>query len=199
MNSLSSIRVQLEQSMSKKRFYHSCCVADFSRELAQIHGADPDKAYLAGLVHDCCKEFPKEQQLALIRQYHIPLTVMEEAEPNIWHGYAASGYIREYFGITDDEVCAAVQYHTCGRGGMSLLEKIVFVADLTSADRNYPDSCKIHRIALTDLSLAIYHSYLFIIPFIIKRKGFITQNTLDCYNDAVRQCLDNKGGIACER
>ncbi len=179
--------------LSEKRFKHSIAVANQAVILAEKHGADKDKAYLAGLVHDACKEISKSEQLKIIKQFGIMLTDIEKSEPNIWHGYAASGYIKEKWGITDPDVCSAVKYHTCGRGEMSTLEKIIFVADLTSMDRDYPDSKKIREISIESLDAAIYNCYLYIIPFILNRKGKITQNTLDCYNHAVNQM------IACEK
>lgn len=192
MTDISKIKQELSEILSPKRFNHSINVAEQSVILAKMHGENKEKAYLAGLVHDSCKEISKQEQLKIINKFGIILTDIEKNEPNIWHGYAASGYITEKWGITDPEVCSAVKYHTCGRGDMSLLEKIVFVADLTSLDREYPDSAKIREISMQSLDAAIYNCYLYIIPFILNRKGQITQNTLDCYNCAVKKMLDSE-------
>ncbi|MBE6788261.1 MAG: HD domain-containing protein [Ruminococcaceae bacterium] len=192
MNDFNKIKNELSQMLSEKRFNHSMQVALQAFKLAEIYGEDTGKAFLAGLVHDCCKEISKAEQLKIINQFGIILTDIEKTEPNIWHGYAASGYITEKWEIDDPDVCSAVKYHTCGRGNMSVLEKIIFVADLTSEDRNYPDSEKIREISYKNLDRAIYECYLYIIPFILKRKGRITQNTLDCYNDAASQISSEK-------
>lgn len=192
MNDISKIKQELSNVLSPKRFNHSINVAEQAVILAEMHGCNKEKAYIAGLVHDACKEISKQEQLKIINEFGIILTDIEKNEPNIWHGYAASGYITEKWGITDEDICSAVKYHTCGRGNMSLLEKIIFVADLTSLDRNYPDAAEIREISMRSLDEAIYNCYLYIIPFIINRKGQITQNTIDCYNCAVLNMLNSK-------
>lgn len=185
MVEVSKIIKELSQILSEKRFKHSIAVAHQAVKLAEIYGQDTNSAFIAGLVHDSCKEISKSEQLKIINQFGIILTDIEKKEPNIWHGYAASGFITEKWQITDGEICSAVKYHTCGKGNMTPLEKIIFVADLTSEDRDYSDSEYIRDISYSDLDLAIYECYLYIIPFILKRGGSITQNTLDCYNCAV--------------
>lgn len=186
MTDIEIIKKQLKDLLSEKRFHHSVCVAQRAVELAKIYKQDTDKAYIAGLVHDACKEFSHDEQLKIINDFDIILTDIEKTESNIWHGYAASGYVKDKWGITDKEILNAVKYHTCGRGDMTVLEKIVFIADLTSYDRDYPDSEKIRKISEKNLDEAIYNCYLYILPFVINRCGRITQNTVDCYNDSVK-------------
>jgi len=185
MAEFNKIKQDLSSMLSEKRYNHSIAVAIQAFKLAEIYNEDTAKAFIAGLVHDCCKEMTKEEQLKIINQFDIMLTDIEKSEPNIWHGYAASGYITEKWGINDKDICSAVKYHTCGKGNMTLLEKIIFVADLTSEDRNYPDGEKIREISYISLDRAIYECYKYIIPFIVNRGGSISQNTIDCYNDAV--------------
>ena len=186
MTDIQNIKSELEASLSPKRFNHSLCVARRATELAEIYGVDGQKAYIAGLVHDACKEFSTDEQLKIINEFGIILTDIEKTEPNIWHGYAASGFVRQKWYITDEDILNAVKYHTCGRGNMSVLEKIVFVADLTSYDRDYSDAEEIRKISENNLDEAVYNCYLYILPFIINRCGRITQNTVDCYNDSVK-------------
>jgi len=185
MTDIEIIKNDLKNMLSDKRFNHSLAVAKQAVALADVYGADKNQAYIAGLVHDACKEISKSEQLKIINEFDIILTDIEKNEPNIWHGYAASGFIRKKWGIVDSDICNAVKNHTCGRKDMSLLEKIIFIADLTSEDRNYPDSEKIRNISLSSLDEAIYNCYLYIIPFILNKKGNITQNTIDSYNDAI--------------
>ena len=186
MTDIQTIKNELKTSLSLKRFEHSLCVAKRAVELAEIYKQDVEKAYIAGLVHDACKEFSHDLQLKIINDFGIILSDIEKTESNIWHGYAASAYVKHKWGIADDEILNAVKYHTCGRGNMSVLEKIIFIADLTSDDRDYPDSKKIRKISENSLDEAIYNCYLYILPFIINRCGRITQNTVDCYNDSVK-------------
>ena len=179
------LKLELKDILSEKRYNHSVCVANQAVILAEIYGVNADDAYLAGLLHDCCKEISREEQLKIINEFGIILTDIEKNESNIWHGYAASGYVTQKWNVSNADVCNAIKYHTCGRKDMSLLEKIIFVADLTSLDRNYPDAEEIREISKKNLDMAIYKSYLYIIPFVLNRKGQITENTIDCYNQAV--------------
>lgn len=185
MTDLEVIKNDLKKILSEKRFEHSLAVAKQAVILAETYGVDKNHAYIAGLVHDTCKELSKNEQLKIINESGIILSNIEKNEPNIWHGYAASGFIRNKWGIDDDDIGNAVKNHTCGRKNMSTLEKIIFIADLTSEDRNYPDSKKIREISYSNLDEAIYNCYLYIIPFILNKKGNITQNTIDSYNDAI--------------
>ncbi len=186
MTDINIIKDELKALLSEKRFYHSESVAKRAVELAEIYGEDKEKAYIAGLVHDACKEISKDKQLKIINDFGIILSDIEKTESNIWHGYAASAFVKEKWAIEDEDILNSVKFHTCGRKNMSTLEKIVFVADLTSYDRDYPDSEKIRKISEKSLDEAIYNCYLYILPFIINRQGRITQNTVDCYNDSVK-------------
>lgn len=186
MTEINDIKKDLKGILSEKRYNHSVAVANQAVCLAEIYGVNSEDALIAGLVHDACKELSLEEQLKIINESDIILTDIEKIESNLWHGYAASSFIKNKWGIVNDDIISAVRYHTCGRGNMSLLEKIIFVADLTSLDRNYPDAQMIREISKENLDMAIYKCYLYIIPFILNRQGFISQNTLDCYNDAVK-------------
>ena len=146
------IKELLKSRMNAHRYEHSLNVADRAVFLAKRNGADPERAYFAGLVHDICKGIPLEEQHAIIENAGIVLDEDTEKSPALWHAVAGSVYIRTELSVTDEEVIRAVRYHTTGRGGMSLLEKVLYMADLTSADRNYPDAD--YTRSLTDKSLS---------------------------------------------
>lgn len=109
--------------LSEKRFVHSMNVAKAAEELAVQNGADPQKARLAGILHDIMKESPPEEQLKIMESSGIMLTDVERSAPKLWHAMAGAAYLQNVLGIEDSEVLNAVRYHTTGRANMSALEK----------------------------------------------------------------------------
>ncbi|MDR3312878.1 MAG: bis(5'-nucleosyl)-tetraphosphatase (symmetrical) YqeK [Oscillospiraceae bacterium] len=137
-----------------KRLRHSECVAEAAEQLAQRNGVDSEKAWMAGMLHDCMKYAAPEAQQQLCVRYQKPLTADDLCAPKIWHAFAAEAYLALECGVTDPDVLAAVRWHTTGRAGMSKLEKVVFVADLISADRAYPDVERVRILAAQSLEAA---------------------------------------------
>ncbi|MBQ2899375.1 MAG: bis(5'-nucleosyl)-tetraphosphatase (symmetrical) YqeK [Oscillospiraceae bacterium] len=145
------IKAVLKARMNEHRFEHSLNVAERAVFLAEKYGADIEKAAFAGLIHDICKGIPKEEQLSVIEKEGISLDEDTLKSPALWHSIAGAIYSEHELGVTDKDVLNAIRYHTSGRGNMSILEKVVYMADLTSAERNYPDAQ--YTRDLTDYSL----------------------------------------------
>lgn len=141
----------LRERMNEHRYQHSLNVAKRAVFLAEKYGANPEKAEFAGLVHDICKGIPNEEQLLIIKSAGIELDEDTMKSPALWHSIAGAVYCEHELGVIDKDVLNAVRYHTSGRGKMSILEKVIYMADLTSAERNYPDAEYTRN--LTDYSL----------------------------------------------
>ncbi len=141
---------------TRERFIHSLNVADMAKKLAERYGEDPKKAYTAGLIHDATKNISGEEQLALISSGGIELSELEKNSPKLWHAVSGSVFAVEKFGIDDADIINAVRYHTTGRAGMSMLEKIIYVADFISAERDYEGVEDIRRTAFESLEKAVY-------------------------------------------
>lgn len=142
-------RKLLKQKLKEKRYIHSLNVADSALLLAEKYGGDKEKAYFAGLVHDIMKNASEEEQLQIMKNGGIILSQTEKNNPKLWHAMAGEAYLRTEMGITDEEILSAVRYHTTGRAGMDLLDKIVYIADYISAERNYPDVDVMRQLAIT--------------------------------------------------
>jgi len=146
---------RLYQPLTPGRLHHSKCVAEAAEILAKQYGADPEKARLAGLTHDCAKSLSFEEQEKLCAAYGKPLTPHERAAPQVCHAFAGEAYLALACGLTDPEVLGSVRWHTTGHAGMTLLEECVFVADKISADRSYfPDVEYTRQLAWQDLHIA---------------------------------------------
>ena len=148
---LEELKSVLKSRMNEHRYAHSLNVAERAVFLAEKYGADKEKAEFAGLIHDICKGISNEEQLAIIKKAGIELDEDTLKSPALWHSIAGAVYSEHELCVTDEDVLNAVRYHTSGRGNMSILEKVVYMADLTSAERNYPDAEYTRN--LTDYSL----------------------------------------------
>jgi nicotinate-nucleotide adenylyltransferase len=137
-----------------KRFYHSVCVRDRAIELARRMGADEEKAAIAGILHDICKEMPEAELLQYLSARGILSGEIAEIS-YAWHAVAAAQWVRENLGIDDEDILNAICYHTTGRAGMSALEKVIFLADLTSADRDFPDLPHVFELLEEDIDKAL--------------------------------------------
>jgi nicotinate-nucleotide adenylyltransferase len=151
----SGARAYLKRKMSAKRYAHILGAAREAARLAAIHGADPKKAYTAGLLHDCAKETPNKKRLCV--QYGIELDNVMKEKPDLSHGLLAAEIAAREFGVKGKNTLNAIRYHQTGRPEMSLLEKVVFVADLTEETR-YPNLRIdfLRELADKDLDAAVY-------------------------------------------
>lgn len=178
------VRKLLKSRLDEYRYIHSLGVADSARELAKIYGADEEKAYLAGLLHDIAKNTPKDEQLQLMEKGGIVLSETEKNNPALWHAMAGECYLKLHMGITDPEILGSVRYHTTGKAGMTLLEKIIYVADYISAERNYPDVDVMRDLSLNhSLEEASLYSLIYTFNKQTKLQGIIHPDSVEYYNE----------------
>lgn len=173
---------QVRAQMHQKRYEHTLGVAASARELAERYGADPDKAELAGYVHDYCKCWPVEKMREILIRHDLPAEVLN-GEKELWHAFAGAIVVQTELGISDPEVLQAVRYHTTGRVGMSLLEKVVCVADYIEPARIYPGVEEIRALAAQNLDQALATALGGTISFLIEQKKQVFPLTLLAYND----------------
>lgn len=171
--------------MGDYRFTHSVNVADEAVALAKIYDCDEELAYTAGILHDVTKEFPKDEQLQIIADGGIILDSVQKNAPKLWHSISGSVYVRDYLGIKNNDIINAVRYHTTGRAGMSLLEKIIYIADFTSAERSYKDVDIMRELSRKTLEDAMLFSCKFTIGNLSSKELAIHPDQLDCYNELV--------------
>jgi predicted HD superfamily hydrolase involved in NAD metabolism len=172
----------IESRLRPERFKHSLNVADCAAKLAEKYGADADKARLAGILHDITKQTPLEEQYGYIISAGGELSKLELNNPSVIHQKSGEAYCRTVLGIDDRDVLGAIRYHTTGRRGMTLLERIVYTADFISADRNYPDVDKMRALAAQSLEDAMIYSLKFTINKLVGETQLIHPDTLECYN-----------------
>lgn len=174
----------IKSRMSEKRYIHSVNVAKEAVRLAKKYGADEEKAEIAGILHDITKESSSEEQLKLMLSSGEALSDLELKTPKLWHSISGSIYVRS-LGIDDEDIINAIRYHTTGRTGMSLLEKVIFVADFTGAERDYEGVDEMRHAADISLDEAILNGVAFSISDLAKRKMAIHPDTFELYQEMV--------------
>jgi len=177
----------LKGRLSSKRFRHSLAVAEQAVHLAGIYGADPDKARVAGLLHDIMKETSREEQLQILGDFGIILDKVVMAAPKCWHGVTGSVFLRGVLMIEDEDILNAVRYHTTARAGMSPLEITLFLADFTSADRDYEDVDVLRQLAEAGYHEAMVYALSFTIRDLMEKRRMVHPDTLDAYNSVISQ------------
>lgn len=173
----------IEKRMTSARFRHSKNVAKEAVRLAKKYGADVEKAEIAGILHDATKESSDEEQLELIERAGIELTPLERSTRKLWHAISGAAFVQVELGITDPDIINAIRYHTTGRAGMSLLEKVIFIADFTSAERDYDGVDKMRKVADKNLEDAVLEGMSFTISDLAQRKLTIAPDTFMGYNE----------------
>lgn len=158
------------------RLKHSLGVAETAQQLAEKYGADPAEAYLAGICHDIAKELPRTEQLALLQK--SPLA--EDAEilqhKQLWHAPAGAVLLAELqtqYPRLNEAVQSACLWHTLGRPAMTLLESLIFVADLIEPGRDFPDLPPIRQAVWQDLTSGICACMQGVIGFLESERNFV--------------------------
>lgn len=175
----------LKERLNEKRYYHSLCVADEAVRLCKKYGGDTDKAYLAGLLHDITKNASNEEHLQIFSDFGIILCDIEKDAQKLWHAISGAAYIEHILKINDAEIIDAVRYHTTAKADMSLLAKILYLADFTSLDRDYPDVTVIRDLVDKSLDEAFIYALQYSICDLVNNKKAVHINTVKAYNEAV--------------
>ena len=171
--------------LSEKRYHHSLCVYEEAVSLAKKYGVNEEKAGLAGILHDIMKDIPPAEQLKMMTQFDIILSDVERSAQKLWHAILGAAYIENKLNITDVEVINAVRYHTTGRANMTMLDKILFIADFISADRDFDGVEDLRRTAQISLEQAMLEGVTYTIKDLAGSYKPIHPDTISAYNQAV--------------
>lgn len=173
----------LQERLTPKRYHHSLCVADEAVRLAKKYGGDTEKAYLAGLLHDITKNASEEEHLHIFREFDIMLNDVEKNAEKLWHAISGAAYIEHILGINDTEIITAVRYHTTARKNMTQLEKILYLADFTSADRDYDDVDIMRQKLEISMEDALRYALSYTINDLVSRDKPLHLDTVEAYNE----------------
>lgn len=174
---------KLSEYLPEKRKIHSLNVAKAAVRLSKIYGCDPEKAEIAGILHDTAKYVKLADVPGYCEKYNIILDEMEKNSTALSHSVLGA-YIAKYeFGIKDEEILSAIRYHTTAKPNMSLLEKVVYIADLIEIGRNYPGVEELRELAYGGfLDEAIVKSIDNTISQVLKKKSLLHLRTVESRN-----------------
>ena len=185
MNNYDEYKSILRERLNENRYYHSLCVADEAKRLAEKYGGDIEKCYLAGLLHDITKNSTEEEHLQIFGNFGIILSDIERNAEKLWHAMSGSAYIENILKINDLEILDAIRYHTTAKAGMSLTAKILYLADFTSKDRNYPDVNIIRALVDKSLDEAFLYALKYSIIDLTENSRAIHPDTVNAFNETV--------------
>jgi len=164
---------RLKSKINERRFEHSLGVEYTAACMAMVHGVDVEKARIAGLLHDCAKCLPTKEKLEKARKHKLVISKFEEKNPDMLHGKLGAYYAKARYEVDDQEILDAITYHTTGRPNMTILDKIIFVADYIEPNRKeLKDMDIIRKEAFLDLDKCVIH---------------ILKNTLDYLNNSTNE------------
>lgn len=157
-----SILKKLQEKLIEPRFFHTIGVADTAANLAACYSENLEWAYLAGLLHDYAKNLDAKEILKECQRVKLPISPTEYRKPGaLLHAKLGAYYARTEFGIREESILSAIEFHTSGRPNMTMLEKIVFIADYMEPGRKQktkPELNEIRKVAFCNIDLAVYYA-----------------------------------------
>ena len=182
---------QIEKELGYGRFVHTMGVAEIAAGLAVRYGVDMERAELAGLLHDCAKCLTLSKMRKICDKAGMEISEYEAENPALLHSKAGRVLAMTRYGVTDSEILSAIEFHTTGRPAMSLLEKIIFVADYIEPGRDTaPDLPLVRRMAYENIDaciLKILHDTLNYLSSGSASVDPMTQKTYDYYSKAINE------------
>ena len=175
----------IRERLTPKRYEHSLNVSEEAMRLAKRYGANVEKAAIAGILHDIMKDTPVDEQLKLITKFGTILTEVQKVSSKLLHAISGALYIENVLKIEDKDILNAVKYHTTSRPNMSKLEKVVFIADFTSSERDYNGVNIMRNAANESLEKAMLEGLSFTLSDLASRKLPIDENTFFSYNEII--------------
>lgn len=178
---------KLKSVLKPERYTHSKGVEALAVKLAEIHGADVQKARIAGLLHDSAKNLDKSVMAEIIGKITDDKNITEF--PPLWHGPVGAYLLKREYGVDDAEIYDAVFYHTTGKKDMSLLTKIIYIADATEPGRDryfdWAESCR--KIAEEDIDAALLETVDRSVISVISRKLAVNPATVELHNELIKK------------
>lgn len=151
------INKKLEKKLDKERYEHTLGVMYTASALAMCHNANIEQALLAGLLHDCAKCIPNDKKIKLCRKYHLEISDVELKNPSLLHAKLGAFMAKTKYHVKDNEVLCAIKSHTTGRPAMTLLEKIIYIADYIEPGRNeLPNMAEVRKLAFHNIDECLY-------------------------------------------
>jgi len=186
-----NIKKELKDMLDKSRYEHTIGVSDTAACLAMAYGIDVNKAYLAGLLHDCAKCIDDKKKIKECKENNINLSEYEIKNPSLIHSKLGVVYAKNKFNISDEEILSAICFHTTGKPNMTLLEQIIFVSDYIEPLRDKaPDLDLIRALAFADIDVCTYKILKDTLEYLENKENVIDEQTKITYDFYKKKLLD---------
>lgn len=182
----------LKENLKESRYEHTLGVVNTAKALAKINGVEEEKAELAALIHDSAKNMHINSMKKMLEENFEQIDYIEEKTPQLLHGKVAAIIGKNIMGIEDEEILSAAAYHTTGKGNMTLLEKIIYIADYIEPNRVYPGVEELRKLTFEDLDKGVIVGLNNTINYILKQGGLIHPNTIEARNYLI---INGKGDL----
>jgi predicted HD superfamily hydrolase involved in NAD metabolism len=177
----------VKMMLSEKRFKHTEGVIQRAIEYAKIYKVDIETVKLAAVAHDIAKEIPQEESYKMLNEYGVKLNEVEKNNFNLIHAKLGAAIAKNKYKLSD-EIVSAIEYHTTGKEDMSMLEKIIYLADATEPNRNYmkTENCltldELVNLIKTDINEGLSYTLKWSLEFILKKNLLIHLDSVKAYN-----------------
>lgn len=183
---------KLKETLSERRYNHSIGVMEAAVNLARRFGADVEKARLAGLLHDCAKEVDKDEAVRLCDELGILIDEEKRVQKGLLHADLGAELIKRDYGIDDEEIYSAVKCHTMGRCNMTVLDKIIYLADFIEPNRiEFEGLSELRELCKKDLDEAMLFAINLSISFVLKKGKVLHKQTIDT-REYFRNLIDER-------
>jgi predicted HD superfamily hydrolase involved in NAD metabolism len=176
---------ELKRRLSRKRFRHSVAVAKLAKRLARRYGENPDRAYVAGLLHDWAKELSGPELVRYCRRHGLRMSafsLIAARAPRLLHAPVSAHMVSRRYGIRNRKVLSAIASHTLGAPRMGILEKILYVADLASPDRRFAEARTVRSLAKKSLDAALKEAVIVKMKDVINRNKILHPSVVTLWN-----------------
>ena len=184
---------KLKNTLSERRYIHSIGVMESAVSLAERFGGDIDKARIAGLLHDCAKEVDKDEAVKLCDELGIDIDDAKRVQKGLLHADLGAELIKTEYDISDSEIYDAIKYHTMGRENMTMLDKIIYLADfIEPSRRDFEGLTELRKLCMEDLDEAMLFAINLSISFVLNKGKVLHKQTL-ATRDYFQKLKEEKG------
>ncbi len=183
----------LKSNLKEQRYAHSVRTEETALMLGRIYHADLEKISVSALLHDCAKRMSYQELIEAAKKYQIPLDDNMMCNLKVLHGPVGAKLAEHELGIKDEEILGAIAFHTIGDTQMTLVQKIIFLADGIEPQRSYPDIYKIRHLAKKNLDLAILLYIDRTIGYVLAKQDYLHPKTIEVRNVFVKTVKEQRG------
>ena len=188
------MREQLKSRLKPSRFLHSEGVAETAAFLGERFQLDIEQWRVAGLLHDCARQYSDKQLQAEADRRGISYGEVDKAMPLLLHAYIGASLVKEDYGVTDQAICQAIFRHTVGGAGMTELDKVIYFADMIEPNRDYPQVEELRRLSrLASLDEMFFAGLVQSLNFVLKKGSLVHPDTVTAYNEILLKRAELNG------